>query len=65
MGGRQDKRPEPRTGREREREEQERLRNAGQDPVHPGDRSGKSPEELNRAGRDAGGEDVDMRDEEL
>ncbi|MGR4880297.1 hypothetical protein ACIPUC_12780 [Streptomyces sp. LARHCF249] len=68
MGGRQDKQQEP----GKSREEQERMRRPGQDPVHPetgqeGTR-GKSPEELRRRGEDAArrdrGED-DMRDDEI
>lgn len=51
MGGMQDKRQEPGKGRE----EQERLRRPGQDPVHPGtgqESRGKSPEELKRRRQD-------------
>ncbi|MFF1497324.1 hypothetical protein [Streptomyces sp. NPDC058304] len=47
----QDKRQEPGQGRE----EQERMRRPGQDPVHPGPGQegarGKSPEELRRRGQ--------------
>ncbi|MCY0939710.1 hypothetical protein [Streptomyces sp. H34-S4] len=67
MDGMQDKRQEPGKGRE----EQERLRQPGQDPVHPGtgqEVRGKSPEELKRRrqGETTRERDEDdMRDEEL
>ncbi|OEJ35075.1 hypothetical protein [Streptomyces subrutilus] len=48
MGGMKDKRQEPGKGRE----EQQRPRGPGQDPVHPEpgtpSRGGKSPEEIKR-----------------
>ncbi|MCY0931487.1 hypothetical protein OTB20_35955 [Streptomyces sp. H27-H1] len=67
MGGMQDKRQEPGKGRE----EQERLRREGQDPVHPGagqeGTRGKSPEELKRRRPDEmtrEHDDDEKRDEE-
>lgn len=52
MDGMQDKRQEP----GKSREEQERLRRPGQDPVHPGAGQeggrGKSPEEVKRRRQD-------------
>ncbi|KJY23711.1 MULTISPECIES: hypothetical protein [unclassified Streptomyces] len=68
MGGKQDKRQEP----GKSREEQERMRPVGQDPVHPGtreERSGKmSPEEmaqrrLEQMRRERG--DDEMREDEF
>lgn len=67
MDGMQDKRQEPGKGRE----EQERLRRPGQDPVHPGagqEGRGKSPEELKRRRQDEMTRERDedeLRDDEL
>ncbi|MET9319480.1 hypothetical protein ABZX75_04680 [Streptomyces sp. NPDC003038] len=65
MGGMQDKRHEPGKGRE----EQERLRRPGQDPVHPEPSQpsrGKSPgESKRRREEDLLGEEPGVRDEEL
>ncbi|MEU9182713.1 hypothetical protein AB0C90_39145 [Streptomyces sp. NPDC048550] len=68
MGGMQDKHQEPGKGRE----EQERMRRPGQDPVHPGPGQegarGKSPEELKRRAQGEMRRERDedeTRDEEL
>ncbi|MGW0393872.1 hypothetical protein ACWDYJ_23855 [Streptomyces sp. NPDC003042] len=68
MGGMRDKRPEPGKGRE----EQERLRRPGQDPVHPEPAQsaqparGKSPDEIKRRREDDPlAEERDLRDEDF
>ncbi|MFF3214327.1 hypothetical protein ACFYYB_27140 [Streptomyces sp. NPDC002886] len=68
MGGTHNQRQDPDKGRERE--EQERMRRTGQDPVHAGagERDwGKSPEELKRRREEdmrRGLAEDEMRDEE-
>lgn len=66
MGGTQDERQEPGNGRE----EPERLRRSGQDPVHPGpgtpSRGGQRPEETERRREeDLLREEHDRRDDDI
>ncbi|MFI6006323.1 hypothetical protein ACIA98_39135 [Streptomyces sp. NPDC051366] len=64
MGGMQDKRQEPGKGRE----EQQRPRRPGQDPVHPepgAPSRGKGPDEIKRREDDPLREERDLRDEDF